>query len=152
MDPLTVGAIVEATVTRLEQYGAWIDSGGRTGLVEIPEVSWSRISHPSDALAIGQRVRVKVLVVREDGQFSASIRAVHPERDPWHDPTLFAVGTVFVGPVVGVLGYGCFVELRPEVWGLLRRGRWSSLAVGDRVQVRVESVDVDSRKIEVSPI
>ena len=153
MDQLTIGAVIDAVVTRLEPYGAWIDCAGQTGLVLIPEVSWSRIRHPSDALSVGQRVRVKVLVIRTDGQFTASIRAVHPEQDPWHDPTLFAAGTECLGTVVRVLEYGCFVELRPEVWGLLRKERWPApMAVGDEVRVHIERVDAATRKIEVSPV
>lgn len=148
---MTIGAIVEAVVTRLEQYGAWLDCAGRSGLVQIPEVSWSRIRHPSDVLSVGQRIRVKVLVVRADGKFTASIRAVHPEKDPWYDPAIFAVGAEFVGPVVLVTDYGCFVELRPEVWGLYKKEQWTRpMAVGDRVRVRVEKVDAESRKVEVS--
>ena len=148
---LTVGDIIEVTVTRLEQYGAWVDCGGRTGLILIPEISWFRISHPADILAIGHRVRAKVLVVSDDGQFSASIKAVNPELDPWHDPSTFAVGTVLAGRVMLVAEYGCFVELKPEVWGLLRRKNWPEpMAVGDVVRVRVESVDRASRKVEVS--
>jgi len=151
MELLTVGTIVEASVTRLEPYGAWIDCDGRAGLVTIPEVSWSRIGHPGDVLSVGQRVCVEVLVAAAGLPFSASIRAVHPECDPWHEPALFATGAEFKGPVVQVLRYGCFVELRPEVWGLLRRERWSGpLAVGDRVRVRIENADADARKIEVS--
>jgi small subunit ribosomal protein S1 len=151
MKPLTVGTIIEAVVTRPEQYAAWIDCAGRAGVVTFPEVSWSRIRHPGDVLSVGQSVRVKVLVAPESKPFSASIRAVRPDRDPWYEPALFAVGAEFVGPVVLSLDYGCFVELRPDVWGLLPRGRWSgSLKVGDRALVRVESVDVAARKVEVS--
>ena len=78
---------------------------------------------------------------------------MHPELNPWRDPSLFAVGHVFTGPVVRVMNYGCFIELRPEVWGLLHRDRWSrSYEVADRVAVRVESVDPALRKIELSEI
>jgi ribosomal protein S1 len=140
----------DVVVTRLEQYGAWIECGGKPGLVTIPEVSWSRIGHPADVLAVGQHLPVKILNVRDDGQFTASVRAVHPEQDPWYNPAVFAVGSEFVGPVVRVLDYGCFVELRPEVWGLLRRKNWPGpVAAGDQLRVRVESVDAAARKVEV---
>jgi small subunit ribosomal protein S1 len=150
VDPLTVGDIVEAVVTRLEPYGAWVEADGWKGLIRIPEISWSRISHPRDALAPGQRVRAVVLQVGGPDGFNGSIKSVHPERDPWSDPTVFAAGTTFDAPVVRVVDYGCFVELRPDVWGLLRRERWPGpLAAGDRLRVRVESSDPLARKVEV---
>jgi small subunit ribosomal protein S1 len=153
MRELVPGQIVEATVTRLEQYGAWIDCAGRRGLVQIPEVSWRRISHPADALWVGQSLPVKVLIVREDGKFTASIRGVHPEQDPWYDPSLFAVGAQFTGRVVLVTEYGCFVELRPEVWGLLKREQWTKpLVVGDELRVCVKRSDPASRKVEVAQL
>ncbi len=132
MKPLSVGAIVEVVVTRLEAYGAWIDCDGQTGLISISEVSWSRISHPGDVLVVGQHLPVNILVVSTGEPFSASIRSMHPEDDPWYEPSRFTIGAEFVGRVVRVLEYGCFVELRPEVWGMLRRERWASLPkVGD---------------------
>ena len=151
MEPLAVGAIVEVVVTRLEPYGAWLDYDGQIGLVRIPDISRKRIGHPADVLVVGQLVRVKILVAPTQNEFSASLRAVHPEDDPWYDPSRFAVGTEFVGRVVRVLEYGCFVELRPEVWGSLRRERWvTPPSEGDAMRVRVESVDVAARKVEVS--
>jgi small subunit ribosomal protein S1 len=153
MTPLTVGDVVEAVVTRLENYGAWVEADGRPGLVRIPEISWSRISHPADVLAVGQRVRVTVVQVGGRDGFNGSIKHVHPERDPWFDPAVFAVGTEFDAPVVRVMVYGYFLELRPEVWGLLRRERWvGTLAVGDRLRVRVESSDPRAQKVEVGVV
>ena len=153
MEALAPGQIVEATVTRLEQYGAWIDCGGRTGLIVIPEVSWAPIRHPADVLALGQNVTVKILHLGEGGRFSASLREVQPELNPWRDPSLFAVDSEFTGPVVRVMEHGCFVELRPDVWGLLRRDRWTrTYSVGERIAVRVEAVDVECRKIGVAEL
>ena len=149
MEALAAGRTIEAIVTRLEQYGAWIESGGRTGLILIPEISWSRIRHPSEALAVGQSVSVKILHVSE-AQFWASLRAMHPELNPWRDPAVFAVGQVFTGPVVRVLEFGCYVELQPDVWGLLRHDQWRRpVEVGERLSVRVVKVDAEMRKVEV---
>jgi small subunit ribosomal protein S1 len=150
MEELSPGAIIDAVVERIEPYGAWIDHEGHRGLVTIPEVSWSRIRHPGEALSIGQRVRVKVLAVAED-RFAASIRAAHPELDPWRDPAEFSEGTAFVAPVILETAYGCFVELRPDVRGLLSREKCrGEVRVGDRLRVTVESIDVERRRIEVS--
>ena len=151
MAVLVIGEIIDVIVTRLEQYGAWIDYQGHSGLVTIPEVSWSRIGHPGEVLSIGQVVQVKVLVAAPSAEFSASVRAVRPEQNPWYDPTRFAVGNEFDGSVVRVLGYGCFIELRPDVWGLLKRESWPrELAVGDVVSVRVIRSEPESRKVEVA--
>ncbi len=153
MNPLTVGDIVGAVVTRLEPYGAWVEADGRAGLIRIPEVSWSRISHPKDVLAVGQGVRAVVVQVGGADGFNGSIKAVHPEHDPWFDPTAFAVGTEVDASVARVMEYGDFLELRPDVWGLLRRGRRTGpLAVGDRLRVRVEASDPETRKIEVGVV
>ncbi|MBN9521411.1 S1 RNA-binding domain-containing protein [bacterium] len=153
MNPLAVGDIVDAVVTRLEPYGAWVEADGRTGLIRIPEISWSRISHPKDVLAVGQGVRAVVLQVGGADGFNGSIRAVHPERDPWFDPTVFAAGAEFDAPVVRVMEYGYFLELRPDVWGLLRRECWAgAFTVGDRLRVRVVSSDTQTRKVEVEPV
>jgi small subunit ribosomal protein S1 len=150
MEVLSPGAIIDAVVERIEPYGAWIDHEGRRGLVGIPEVSWSRIRHPGEALSVGQRVRVKVLAVAKD-QFSASIRAAYPELDPWRDPAEFSEGTAFVAPVVLETAYGCFVELRPEVWGLLPREKCpEEVRMGDLLRVTVEAIDAVHRKVEVS--
>ena len=150
METLAAGQILDAVVVRLEQYGAWIESGDRDGLILIPEISWSRIRHPGEVLKVGQLVTVQILHVGSDGKFSASLRAMHPELNPWRDPSLFAVGSRFCSRVVRVLDYGCFVELRPEVWGLLQRERWSrAYQVGDLVDVRVEYVEPKPRKVEV---
>lgn len=150
MIPLTVGDVIEVVVTRLENYGAWVEADGRPGLIRIPEISWARISHPADVLAVGQRVRVTVLQVGGRDGFNGSIKVVHPERDPWFDPAAYAAGTEFDAPVVRVVEYGYFLELRPEVWGLLRRGRRAeALAVGDRLRVRVEASDPLTRKVEL---
>jgi small subunit ribosomal protein S1 len=147
------GDIIEAVVTRVEIYGVWIEHGGQRGLITIPELSWSRIAHPREVLTVGQVVRVKVLVASPGREFAASIRAAQPDSDPWREPSRFAVGAVFEAPVVRILEYGCFVELRPDVWGLLRCELWPHpLAVGDVVRIRVAQCDPETRKVTVHPL
>jgi small subunit ribosomal protein S1 len=80
VQPLTVGDVVEAVVTRLEHYGAWVEADGRRGLVRIPEISWARISHPKDVLTVGQRVAVKVLQLGGPDGFNGSIRHADPDQ------------------------------------------------------------------------
>lgn len=152
MASLAAGEVVEVTVVRLAHFGAWVDHAGRVGLVNIPEIAWFRIDYPKKVLFVGQRVQVKVLTVTADS-FRASIRAVHPEADPWFAPERFAVGTEFETAVVRVTEYGCFVELRPEVWGLLRRESVPrAMSVGDVVRVRVVRCDMRMRRVEVEAV
>ena len=149
------GADIEATVTRVEPFGAFVEHRGFRGLVRIPEISWHRIRHPSDELIVGQKVLVRVLAVHENPSesFSASIRAVHPEQNPWRDPSEFAVGREFRGRVVRILEYGAFVEIKPEVWGLLPRSIWSRQYVeNDELSVLVLSVDAQRQKIELTEL
>ncbi len=83
-----------------------------------------------------------------EDEFAASIKAAHPELDPWRDPAVFSEGASFVASVVLVTQYGCFVELRPEVWGLLPRENCpEGVRVGDRLRVAVESTDVARRRV-----
>lgn len=149
IDLPNVGKIVEVVVTQIEFYGAWFDWNGRSGLVTIPEVSWTRISHPAEAVTVGKKIKVKILVATPTA-FAASIRQVNPEQNPWYDPTPFAVGNVFEGKVEKVLVYGCFIELRPHVVGLLRRDDWPhELAVGDIARVRIARSNSESKQIDL---
>ena len=146
------GDVLAVVVERLENYGAWIAVGEHRGLIRIPEISWRRISHPSEALSVGQVVRVRVLHVdTRDNTFTASLRVLYPEEDPWRDPSVFAVGNEFTGVVVRVLEYGAFVELFEGERGLIRAEAGKLLPEpGQRVRVRVVAVDVESRQVELA--
>jgi small subunit ribosomal protein S1 len=149
-DSLTAGQIIEVTVTRLEHYGAFCDFEGRTGLITLPEISWSITRHPGDRLTVGERLKVKVIMAPPGREFSASIRQVHPERDPWIDPSRFRVGSIHEGKVTQVLDYGYFIELYPDVRGLLKKENWPRpMQVGEQAKVQVISMDARLRKIEV---
>ncbi len=149
-DSLTAGQIIEVTVTRLEHYGAFCDFEGRTGLITLPEISWSITRHPGDRLTVGERLKVKVIMAPPGREFSASIRQVHPERDPWIDPSRFRVGSIHEGRVTLLIDYGCFIELCPGVRGLLKKeNEPHPLNVGDRVNVQVVMMDERLRKVEV---
>lgn len=149
-DSLTAGQIIEVTVTRLEHYGAFCDFEGRTGLITLPEISWSITRNPADRLTVGERLKVKVIMAPPGREFSASIRQVHPELDPWIDPARFRIGSIHEGKVMQVLDYGCFIELYPDVRGLLKKENWPHpMQVGEQAKVQVISVDARLRKIEV---
>ncbi|HEX6202364.1 MAG TPA: S1 RNA-binding domain-containing protein, partial [Thermoanaerobaculia bacterium] len=116
---LAPGAIATGRVTSLPDFGAFVDLGGVEGLVHVSEISRGRVQHPKDALQIGQEVTVKVLKVEQDGErISLSMKDLEP--DPWQGAgQRFGRGDRFSGKVLRKTDFGLFVELEPEVEGLL---------------------------------
>lgn len=119
MEKLVPGAVVEGVVKNLADYGAFIDLGGVQGLLHVSDMSWGRISHPSDIVDPGDRVKVKVLEVdRERMRISLGLRQL--QEDPWLDAERrYAVGARVRGTVVAITDYGVFVELEQGVEGLV---------------------------------
>ncbi len=156
---LTVGQIREGTVTRIQDFGAFVDLGGIDGLVHVSQISWDRVSHPSDVLAEGQAVKVKVTKMDpETGKIGLSIRDTM--ENPWQKVAQeFAVGKVVPGKVTKLMDFGAFVEVAPGIEGLVhvsevsyaRISRVSSvLKVGEDVEVKVLSIDQAKRRISLS--
>src|SRR3954454_23893629 len=100
-DVLKTGEIVRGTVTRTEVYGLYLSSRGHEILVLIPDVAWVPVvSDCRDFAEIGVEIDVKVLLFNEaTGVYRGSIKEVHPEGDPWRDPTVFRPGTTWSGTV-----------------------------------------------------
>jgi len=156
---LTVGQIREGTVTRIQDFGAFVDLGGVDGLVHVSQISWDRVQHPSDVLAEGQAVKVKVTKMDpETGKIGLSIRDTM--ENPWQKvATEFGVGKVIPGKVTKLMDFGAFVEIAPGIEGLVhvsevsysRISRVSSvLKVGEEVEVKVLSIDQAKRRISLS--
>ncbi|WP_165698969.1 30S ribosomal protein S1 [Bremerella volcania] len=156
---LTVGQVREGTVTRIQDFGAFVDIGGVDGLVHVSQISWDRVSHPSDVLAEGQAVKVKVTKMDpETGKIGLSIRDTM--ENPWQKvASEFAVGKVVPGKVTKLMDFGAFVEIAPGIEGLVhvsevsysRISRVSSvLKVGEEVEVKVLSIDQAKRRISLS--
>ena len=159
MGSLAVGQILEGKVTRLQDFGAFVDLGGVDGLVHVSQISWDRVSHPSDVLAEGQIVKVKVTKMDpETGKIGLSIRDTM--ENPWQRVAEeFAVGKVVPGKVIKLMDFGAFVEIAPGIEGLVhvsevshsRISRVSSvLKPGEEVQVKVLSIDQAKRRISLS--
>lgn len=157
---LKIGNIYPGTVKAITDFGAFIDLGGVDGLLHITDMSWSKISHPSEIVALGDKIEVMVLNMdREAGKVSLGLKQRLP--DPWQDiETKFTVGTKIKGKVVNILPYGVFVELEKGIEGLIHVSEisWTKrvnnpgemFAVGDIVETQVLSVDKDSRRISLS--
>jgi small subunit ribosomal protein S1 len=152
---------LEGQVTRLTDFGAFVDIGGVEGMVHVSEVSRARIGHPSEILQPGQTVRVKILKMEPDKKgrqkISLSMKALEP--DPWEVGIPFQEGDVISGKVSRLADFGAFVEVIPGLDGLVHRTEISYekishpsrvLNVGDPVQVRVLKIDEPNRKVSLS--
>ncbi|WP_071131517.1 30S ribosomal protein S1 [Enterococcus timonensis] len=158
-DTLHVGDVVEGTVARLTNFGAFVDLGGVDGLVHISEISHAHISKPSDALEVGQKVSVRIQGLdSEKERISLSIKATQP--GPWDSILEQApVGSVLTGKIKRLTSFGAFVELFPEVEGLVHISQISHKRIatpqevlheGDEVQVKVLDVKPEDHRISLS--
>ena len=156
---LSVDDVVEGTVMRFTDYGAFVDIGGIDGLLHISEISWGKLKHPQEVLSIGDKIRVKVLSMSaEKGKISLGLKQNQPE--PWsviNDK--YEVGQVVTGKVVQIKEYGAFVELEPGLDGLVhisevahkRVGNIADeLAVGQEVSAKILEIDQERRRISLS--
>ena len=153
-----IGDILDVTVVNVQPYGLHVNADGITGLILIPELSWQRISHPSEIASVDDCIKCKVNHIPPDAteaspRFTASIRDLHPELNPWRDPSVYAVGTVFSGVVDRQVSYGVFIRHPRDTWALLHvddiDAGESNLHIGDTVDVVITECDVDGQKIRV---
>ena len=156
---LNVDDVVEGTVMRFTDYGAFVDIGGIDGLLHISEISWGKLKHPQEVLTIGQKINVKVLSMNaEKGKISLGLKQNQPE--PWSViDTTYEVGQVIEGKVVQIKEYGAFVELEPGLDGLVhisevahkRVGNINEeLEVGQTVNAKILEIDKDRKRISLS--
>jgi small subunit ribosomal protein S1 len=157
---LKIGSIYPGTVKAITDFGAFVDLGGVDGLLHITDMSWSKISHPSEAVALGDKIEVMVLNLdKEANKVSLGLKQRLP--DPWQDiVSKFKAGDKVKGKVVNILPYGVFVELEKGIEGLVHVSEvsWTKrinninelFAIGDMVETQVLSVDKESRRISLS--
>ncbi len=156
---LEVGNIIEGTVMRFTDYGAFVDIGGIDGLLHISEISWGKLRHPQEALKIGQKVNVKILSMnQEKGKISLGLKQLTPE--PWaviHEN--YQVGQIVKGKVVQIKEYGAFVELEPGLDGLVHISEIAprrvnniadELSIGDDVSTKILDIDEVRKRISLS--
>jgi small subunit ribosomal protein S1 len=159
LEHLVEGAAVTGTVKNLTEYGAFIDLGGIDGLLHVTDMSYGRITHPSEMLAVGQEVTVKILKFdRSKERVSLGIKQLEP--DPWDTVVeRYVLNHRVIGRVVNVTDYGAFVELEPGVEGLIhisemtwsRRMKHPSKVVkaGDQVEAVILEVHPKERRISL---
>ena len=156
---LSVDDVVEGTVMRFTDYGAFVDIGGIDGLLHISEISWGKLKHPQEVLSIGEVISVKVLSMNaEKGKISLGLKQNQPE--PWSVINeKYEIGQVVAGKVVQIKEYGAFVELEPGLDGLVhisevahkRVGNIAEeLTVGQEVSAKILEIDQERKRISLS--
>ncbi|MEK4851223.1 30S ribosomal protein S1 [Paenibacillus sp. FSL H7-0756] len=151
MAELSEGQIIEGTVQRLTQFGAFVDVGGVDGLVHVSEIAWNHVEKPSDVVSEGDKVRVKVLKVDpEKGKISLSIKAAAP--GPWDSAAgQINIGDVVTGEVKRLVNFGAFVELLPGVEGLVHISQISHKHIGTPHEVLKEGQEVQVKVLDFNP-
>lgn len=156
---LAENQVRDGIVRRIADYGAFVDIGGVDGLLHVSQLSWQRVKHPSDVLAVGQPIKVMVLEFDPDSKkISLGLRQL--EQSPWDGAALkYHPGTVVTGRVTKLMEFGAFVELEPGVEGLAHISELSRhrvhrpgdvLSVGQEVDVKVISFDRETQRISLS--
>ncbi|MBQ7524557.1 MAG: 30S ribosomal protein S1 [Alphaproteobacteria bacterium] len=157
---LEEGMELDGVVKSIMDYGAFVDIGGVDGLLHVTDMSWKRISSPTDMVQIGDNVRVKVLKFNKDtGRISLGMKQL--EKTPWENiEQRYIVGQKYKGKIVNVTDFGAFIELEDCIEGMAYMTELSWLRknvppskvvnVGDEVDVLVLAVDPQKRKISLS--
>jgi small subunit ribosomal protein S1 len=159
MKELEKDQVRKGIVKNITDFGAFIDLGGVDGLLHITDMSWGRISHPSEMVQIGQEVEVKVLDIDwQRERISLGLKQLHPY--PWKDVAeKYPVGTRVQGKVVSITNYGAFIELEPGIEGLVHISEMSwtrnvrhpskLVSIGETIEAVVLKVDPNEEKISL---
>jgi len=154
------GDVLEGIVKNITDYGVFVDLGGMDGLIYITDISWKRISHPSEILNLGQKINVKVIKYDQE-KHRVSLGYKQLFDDPWqniadrHKP-----GDIIEGVIINITDYGAFVELDDDVEGLIHLSEmtWEKkqidpktfLTKGQRVKAAILSIEPEARKLSLS--
>ena len=156
---LKEGQVLEGVVKNITVYGAFVDLGGIDGLLHVTDIAWRRVNHPSDALQVGETVKVQVIRFnRETQRISLGIKQL--EEDPWEGiDTKFPIDAKFTGRVTNITDYGAFVELEPGVEGLVHVSEmsWTKknihpgkiVSTSQEIEVLVLNTDAEKRRISL---
>ncbi|WP_290774975.1 MULTISPECIES: 30S ribosomal protein S1 [unclassified Exiguobacterium] len=149
LENLEVGQVLEGTVQRLTDFGAFVDIGGVDGLVHISEMAHHRVERPSDIVTEGQKVEVKVLGVdRDTEKVKLSIKETQP--GPWQQMEgKIEAGDIVKGRVRRLVQFGAFIELAPQVEGLLHISQIANRHIGSPSEVLEEGQEIEAKVLEV---
>jgi small subunit ribosomal protein S1 len=160
MSKLEKGQVLEGTVKNITDFGAFMDLGGLDGLLYITDISWGRISHPSEVLKMDQKIRVVVLDFDDEKKrISLGLKQLTPH--PWDVLTEnISEGNIVKGKVVNIEDYGAFLEIMPGVEGLVHVSEitWANTPInakeffklGDEHEAKIVTLDKGSRKMSLS--
>jgi len=159
LDELEKDQILEGTVKNITDFGVFIDLGGVDGLLHINDLSWGRVSHPSEVVALDEKLKVIVLDFNEaKDRISLGLKQLQPH--PWENiEKKYPVGSVMRGKVVSISDYGAFVELEKGVEGLIHISEmsWTQhikhpskiVTIGETVEAKILNIEKDERKISL---
>lgn len=156
---LAEGQIIEGIVKNITDYGAFVDLGGIDGLLHVTDISYKRVQHPSEAIAIGDTVKVQIVRINKDTQ-RISLGMKQLESDPWEAAIAkYPIGTKLSGRITNITEYGAFVELEAGIEGLVHVSEmsWTKknvhpgkiVSTSQEVDVIVLEVDEEKRRISL---
>ena len=156
---LAEGQVIDGVVKNITDYGAFVDLGGIDGLLHVTDLSYKRVNHPSEMIAIGDTVKVQIIRINKDTQ-RISLGMKQLESDPWDGAgAKYPVGAKLSGRVTNITEYGAFVELEPGIEGLVHVSEmsWTKknvhpgkiVSTSQEVDVVVLEVDQEKRRISL---
>jgi small subunit ribosomal protein S1 len=159
MAELEIGQIRKGVVKNIADFGAFVDLGGIDGLLHITDMSWERIGHPTEMVAIDQEIEVKILQIDREKQ-KIALGLKQKQNNPWTNiAEKFPVGSTVPGEVVNVMSYGAFVKLEPGIEGLVHISEMSwtrrinhpseMVQIGDKIDVRILGVDPQGQQLSL---
>src|SRR5688500_4852101 len=159
MEDLKEGQVLDGVVKNITDYGAFVDLGGVDALLHVTDISWKRVNHPSEALSVGQQVKVQVIRFNPETQ-RISLGMKQLAADPWEGVAAkYPAGARYTGRVTHITDYGAFVELEPGVEGLVHVSEmsWTKknihpgkiVSTSQEVEVMVLDVDPEKRRISL---
>ena len=160
LDSVQIGQVVKGEVKNIADFGAFVDLGGIDGLLHITDMSWGRISHPSEMLAIGDDVDVKILDI-DAVKDKVSLGLKQKTENPWtHVEERYPIGSKIKGQVVNIMSYGAFIKLETGIEGLVHISEMSwtrrinhpsdVVAIGDSVEAIVLNINKEKEEISLS--
>ena len=160
LSKLEEGMVIDGIVKNITDYGVFVDIGGIDGLLHVTDMSWKRISSPSEIVKVGDKVKVQVIKFNKDtGRVSLGMKQL--SKTPWDENVSkkYKVGETYQGKVVNITEYGVFVELEEYIEGMVYKSELSWVRnvnpikvvnIGDVVDVKVLEVSPDKHKISLS--